>query len=105
MVCSSGMYSNESILGDYLVGCLKVLGLVVFFLVSVSSAFAEGTLGKTDACLVTLYNYPAESPKYDITKKAPLQSPLTQTKNLRASKAAENTQLPKSLLTQVRSKK
>ena len=92
-------------LGDYFVGCLKILGLVVFFLVSVSGAFAEETHGKTDACLVTLYNYPAESPKYDITKKAPPQSPLTQTKNLRASKAAKNTQPRKSLLTQVHSKK
>lgn len=100
------MYSNESILGDYFVGCLKILGLAVFFLVSVSSAFAEETHGETDACLVTLYNYPAESPKYDITKKAPPQSPLTQTNNLRAtSKAAKNTQPPKSLLTQVHSKK
>lgn len=70
--------------------CLKTLGLVVFFLMSMSSAVAEETRGDTDACLVTLYNYPAETPRYRVSKKTPPKSPLTLKKNLRASKTNEN---------------
>ena len=94
------MYSNESILGDYFVGCLKVLGLVVFFLVSVSSAFAEGTLGKTDACLVTLYNYPAETPQYTVSAQASPKLPVFPKKSQRASKPDKNFHPPINLASQ-----
>ena len=86
--------------------CLKVVELAVFFiLVSMSGIALAETHNQTDGCLVTLYNYPAETPRYDISKKAPPQSPLTQTKKLRASKASKDTHSSKSLLTQVHSKK
>ncbi|MDE0341438.1 MAG: hypothetical protein OXI82_04840 [Nitrospinae bacterium] len=69
---------------------LKILGLIVFFLVSMSSAAAGETHSKADRCLVTLYNYPAETPQYNVSKKTLPQSPLIQEKNNRSSKTKEN---------------
>ena len=69
---------------------LKMLGIVVFFLMSMSSAVAEETSGETDACLVTLYNYPADTTQYSVSKKALPQSPLVLKKNKRASKTSES---------------
>lgn len=83
------MSSDESILGDYIVGCLKILGLVVFFLVCVVTTVIAEPKGKTDGCLVTLYNYPAETPRYDVSEKNLPQSPLPPKKELRASKSDE----------------
>ena len=69
---------------------LKMLGIVVLFLMSMSSAVAEETRGETDACLVTLYNYPAETPQYSVSKKALPQSPLVLEKKKRGSKTSES---------------
>ena len=71
-------------------GCLKIPGLVVLFLMSLSSAVAEETRGETDACLVTLYNYPAETPQYSVSKKTLPKRSLVLEKNKRASKTSES---------------
>ena len=69
---------------------LQLTGIIIFFLVSMPSAVAEETRGKTDACLVTLYNYPAETPQYSVSKKTQPQLTLVLEKNKRASKTNEN---------------
>ncbi len=69
---------------------IKMLGIVVFFLMSMSSAAAEETSGETDACLVTLYNYPADTPQYSVSKKTLPKTPLVLEKNKRASKTSES---------------
>ena len=69
---------------------LKFLGVIVFLLMSMSSSVAEETRGETDACLVTLYNYPAETPRYSVSRKTLPQSPLVPEKKKRASKTHED---------------
>lgn len=71
-------------------GYLKFLGFVVFFLMSMSSAVAEEIRGEPDACLVTLYNYPAEMPQYSAPKKTLPQSTLVLEKSKRIGKTNEN---------------
>lgn len=68
--------------------CLKVVELTVFFiLVSMSGIALAETHGKTDGCLVSLYNYPAETPQYDASAKASPELPMSLKKNLQASKS------------------
>ena len=82
------MYSNEFFLGDFM-GYLKFLGIVVFFLMSMSSAVAEEIRSETDACLVTLYNYPAETARYSVSQKRLPKSTLSVKKNQQAVKTDE----------------
>lgn len=70
--------------------CMRILGLILLFLISTSSAAAGETHDKADGCLVTLYNYPAEMPQYSVSKKTLPQSTLVLEKNERASKTDEN---------------
>lgn len=79
---------------------LQLTGFIIFFLASMSSAVAGEIRGETDACLVTLYNYPAETPKYDVPTKAPTKSPLVLEKNNRSSKTNENVHSRMSLSSQ-----
>ena len=69
---------------------LPLTGFIIFFLVSMPSAVAEETRGEPDACLVTLYNYPAETPPYSVPKKTLPQSTLVLEKNKRVGKTNEN---------------
>ena len=69
---------------------LQVMGFVVIILGGMAGAAVGETRSKTDACLVTLYNYPAETPQ-DVLEKVSVKSLLGLKKNLRASKADENT--------------
>ena len=69
---------------------LQVMGFVVIILGGMAGAAVGETRSKTDACLVTLYNYPAETPQ-DVSEKVSAKSLLGLKKNLRASKADENT--------------
>ena len=67
--------------------CLKVVELAVFFiLVSMSGIALAETDGKTDGCLVSLYNYPAETPQYDFSVKTIPESPFPLKMNLQARK-------------------
>ena len=75
---------------------LQMMGFVVIILGGMASAAVGETRGKTDACLVTLYNYPAETPQ-DVSEKVSSSSLLKLKKNLRASKADENTHSQMSL--------
>lgn len=79
---------------------LKFLGVIVFLLMSMSSTVAEETRGEPDACLVTLYNYPAETPRYSVSRKSLPEFPLVTDKNKRASKTNENVQSRMSLSSQ-----
>ena len=66
--------------------CLKVVELTVFFiLVSISGIALAETHSKTDGCLVSLYNYPAETPQYDVSAKASPELPMSLKKYLQAS--------------------
>ncbi len=69
--------------------CLQMMGFVVIILGGMASVAAGESRGKTDACLVTLYNYPAETPR-DVSEKVSSKSLLRLKKNLRASRADEN---------------
>ena len=81
--------------------CLKVVKLAVFFiLVSMSGIALAETHGKTDGCLVSLYNYPAETPQYDVSAKASPELPMSLKKYLQASKSDEKIQSRMSLSSQ-----
>ncbi len=85
---------------------LKVMLLVVFVVMSVSRAVAGEARVETDACLVTLYNYPAEAPAKYVLKKALPHSSLNRKKNLRAGTKEKNAHSPpKNNLTQIYSEK
>ena len=78
--------------------CLKVMELAVFFiLVSMSGIALAETHGKTDGCLVSLYNYPAETPQYAVSAKASPELPISLKKYLQASKSDEKIQSRKNL--------
>ena len=68
---------------------LKITGLAILIFGGMSSVVLAETKGKTDECLVTLYNYPAEAPQYSVTKKTLPKLPLVLEKNKRASKTSE----------------
>lgn len=73
--------------------CLKVVELAVFFmLVSMSGIALAETHGKTDGCLVSLYNYPAETPQYDVLAKTSPELPMSLKKYFQASKSDEKIQ-------------
>ena len=77
----------------FLMRRFKMTGLVVFILgCTAASAAVAQTRGKTDGCLVTLYNYPAETPRSDAAAKAPapLGSSLALRGELRAGEADAN---------------
>ena len=78
----------------------RMTGLVVFILgCMAASAAAAQTRGKTDGCLVTLYNYRAETPRSDAAAKAPAPpgSSLVLRGELRAGEADANFGFPLSL--------
>ena len=81
--------------------CLKVVELAVFSIfVSMSGVALAETHGKTDGCLVSLYNYPAETPPYDVSVKASPELSVSLKKYLQASKSDEKIQSRMSLSSQ-----
>ena len=84
---------------------LQLAGFIIFYLVSMPGAVAEETRGETDACLVTLYNYPAETPQYSVSRKSLPQTSLVLEKNKRSSKTNENVHSRMSLSTQTPSER
>lgn len=84
---------------------LKVPGLVVFFLLSMSGTATSETHGKADGCLLTLYNYPAETPQYNVSEQVSPQLPVSPKKNLRASKTDEKNHSRINLASQGHTKK
>lgn len=79
---------------------LKIIGLLVFVVMSMSNAAVAETQDKIDGCLVTLYNYPAETAQYDVSTKKPPQLPMVLKKNSQVVKTDENIHSRKSLASQ-----